>query len=127
MSDGVSVLWVRVRGPLAEYAPGFAEVLLDRGYIEGSARLQLQLMAWVSRWLEAEGLDVGGFTELQAERYIAGRRAKGYRLFRSRRALEPLAGIWHRSVRCRRHSSSRVDRRRSCLSATAGICLWSAG
>ena len=92
MSDGVSVLWVRVRGALAEYAPGFAEVLLDRGYIEGSARLQLQLMAWVSRWLEAEGLDVGGFTELQAERYIAGRRAKGYRLFRSRRALEPLTG-----------------------------------
>ncbi len=62
-----------------------------RGF-EGSARLQLQLMAWVSRWLEAEGLDVGGFTELQAERYIAGRRAKGYRLFRSRRALEPLTG-----------------------------------
>jgi integrase/recombinase XerD len=90
MHDGVSLFEVRVRGPLAGYARGFADELAGQGYTAGSTRLQLQLMAHVSRWLDAEGLGATGLTELAAERFMAARRATGCRLFRSRRALEPM-------------------------------------
>lgn len=70
MRDGVLVSEVRVRGPLAELAPGFAEFLDGRGYASGSAQQQLGLISQLSRWLEAEGLDVGGLTQLEAERFL---------------------------------------------------------
>ena len=92
MGDWVSVLGVRVRGPLAGYAGGYAEFLSGQGYTLGSAHLQVQLVGQFSRWLEAEGVGVGGLTELAAGRFIAARRARGTRLFRSRRALEPVIG-----------------------------------
>ena len=92
MPDGMSVSGVRVRGPLEDYAAGFAEFLTGQGYTPGSAHLQVQLVAQLSRWLDAEGLDVAGLTELAVERFIAARRARVRRLFRSRRALEPLIG-----------------------------------
>jgi len=92
MGDWVLVLGVRVRGPLAGYAGGFAEFLSGQGYTPGSAHLQVQLVAQFSRWLDAEGLGVAGLTELAAERFIAARRARGMRLFRSRQALEPVIG-----------------------------------
>jgi hypothetical protein len=41
MRDGVSVFEVRVRGPLADYAWGFADELVGQGYTAGSTRLQL--------------------------------------------------------------------------------------
>lgn len=92
MRDGVLVSEVRVRGPLAGYAVGFAEFLVGQGYTAGSTRLQMYLVAQLSRWLEAEGVEVAGLTELEADRFIAARRARVERLFRSRRALEPLFG-----------------------------------
>ena len=92
MSGWVLVSGVRVSGPLAGYAAGFGEFLAGQGYAPGSVRLQVHLVAQLSRWLEAEGLDVGGLTELAAERFIATRRARVERLFRSRRALEPVSG-----------------------------------
>lgn len=92
MRDGVSVSGVRVHGPLEDHAAGFVEFLTRRGYTSGSARLQVQLVAQFSRWLDSEGLDVAGLTELAAERFIAARRARVQRLFRSRRALDPLLG-----------------------------------
>jgi integrase/recombinase XerD len=52
----------------------------------------VQLVAQFSRWLDAEGVGVAGLTELAAERFIAARRARGMRLFRSRQALEPVIG-----------------------------------
>lgn len=90
MREGVLVLEVRVRGPLAEHAVGFADYLAGRGYAEGSIRQQLGLISQLSRWLDAEGLEVGGLTELEAERFLAARRARGVRLFRSLLALEPV-------------------------------------
>src|SRR5262249_28765616 len=54
--------------------------------------LQLHLVAQVSRWLEAEGLGVEELTELDVERFVAVRRARVQRLFRSRQALEPVIG-----------------------------------
>ena len=90
--DSLVVLGVRVRGPLADYAGGFAEFLASQGYVPGSVHLQLQLLSQLSRWLDAEGLDAAGFSDLEAERFITARRARVERLFRSRRALEPLTG-----------------------------------
>jgi integrase/recombinase XerD len=92
MRDGVLVSEVRVRGPLAGYAGGFAGLLAGQGYTEGSTRLQMHLVAQLSRWLEAEGVDAAGLTELEVDRFIAARRARVERLFRSRQALEPLIG-----------------------------------
>ena len=92
MRDGVLVSEVRVRGPLADYACGFAGFLAAQGYMAGSTRLQLGLISQLSRWLDPEGVDVAGLTELEAERFITARRARGCRLFRSRRALEPMIG-----------------------------------
>jgi site-specific recombinase XerD len=90
MGDGVLVSGVWVRGPLAPHAAGFAEYLASQGYTTGSTRLQVHLVAQLSRWLGAEGLDVAGLTELEAARFVAARRARVRRLFRSRRALDPL-------------------------------------
>jgi integrase/recombinase XerD len=90
--DGVLVSGVRVRGPLAEYAPGFAERLAGQGCAPGSAQQQLGLISQLSRWLDSQGLGVAGLTELEAERFLAARRARGIRLFRSRLALEPMIG-----------------------------------
>src|ERR1035437_4047017 len=81
---------VRVVGPLAGEAEGFAEFLAGQGYAVGSVRLQVHPVAQLSRWLAAEGLDAAGLTELEAGRFIAARRARVRRLFRSRRALDPL-------------------------------------
>src|SRR5512135_2032063 len=92
MRDGVLVSEVRVRGPLEAYAVGFSEFLAGQGYAAGSVRLQMYLVAQFSWWLEADGLGAAGFSELAAERFIAARRARVERLFRSRQALEPLMG-----------------------------------
>jgi hypothetical protein len=52
-------LRVHVRGPLAEFAPGFAEDLGRLGYADLSARDLLQVMAHLSCWLGTEGLVPG--------------------------------------------------------------------
>lgn len=92
MCEVVVVSDVRVRGPLAGHTCGFAEFLAGQGYTPGSIRLQVHLVAQLSRWLEAEGVAVEELTELEAARFIAVRRARVRRLFRSRRALEPVIG-----------------------------------
>lgn len=86
----VSEVWVR--GPLATYADGFAEFLASQGYTAGSVRLQMHLVAQLSRWMEVERLDVGELSGVEAERFMAARRARVRRLFRSCRALEPVLG-----------------------------------
>jgi integrase/recombinase XerD len=95
MRDGVLVSEVRVGGPLAGFAAGFAGFLVDQGYTAGSTRLQMHLVAQLSRWLAAEGVTVAELTELEADRFIAVRRARVERLFVSRRALDPIIGYLH--------------------------------
>jgi integrase/recombinase XerD len=81
---------VPVSGPLAAFAPGFAAELERVGYSPLGAMLQLRLMARVSRWLESEGLDAAGLTEVVVERFLAERRAAGYRDYVTARATAPL-------------------------------------
>jgi site-specific recombinase XerD len=55
------------------------------------------LMAHVSRWLAAEGLEPGGLTPEAAERFLAARRSAGYVLYLSSKALVPLLGYLRRA------------------------------
>ena len=81
-----------VRGPLACYAEGFREDLLGQGYTQGSAAHQIHLMAHVSRWLEASGLEPADLDDSVTRQFVAARRAGGYAALRSARALAPLLG-----------------------------------
>jgi integrase/recombinase XerD len=81
---------VRVRGPLEAFAPGFVAELGRLGYTPLGATLQLRLMARVSGWLAVEGLGAAGLTSDVVERFLAERRAAGYRDYVTPRALAPL-------------------------------------
>jgi site-specific recombinase XerD len=85
-----------VTGPLACYAEGFREELLGQGYTQGSAAKQIYLMAHVSRWLEARGLDAAALDDRLAGRFLAARRADGYAALLSPLALAPLLGYLRR-------------------------------
>jgi integrase/recombinase XerD len=83
---------VRVTGPLAEYADGFAARLAELGYTPLSAANQLRVMARLSRWLVVSGLMPAGLTAGQADAFLAGCRARGYTCWLSERGLAPLLG-----------------------------------
>jgi integrase/recombinase XerD len=85
-------LRARVNGSLREYAPGFAVELARLGYTAESAYGQMLVMAHLSRWLAAEGLDAAGLTAQTAARFLAARRAAGYTMYLSPKALVPLLG-----------------------------------
>ncbi len=87
---------VRVRGPLAELAPGFAEELSRLGYTQEAACRQLRMMAHLSRWMGTQGL---GPTELgpRLMRFLAARRSAGHTRWVSERGLRSLVGYLVRS------------------------------
>lgn len=69
---------VRVSGPLASFADGFRLHLVEQGHSLWSAEAHLRLAAHLSRWMEAEGLEVVALTPKVAERFLAERRRQGY-------------------------------------------------
>ena len=83
---------VAMTGPLAVYRNGFADELAATGYTPGSAEHQVGLMAHLSRWLESRGLGPADLTPGRAEEFLQARRAEGYTLLLSQRALRPLLG-----------------------------------
>lgn len=83
---------VRVAGPLEPYAGEFRKELARQGYTDNSASNQLQLMAHVSRWLAGRELGVGEMTPVRVEEFLEARRAEGYTLWLSTRALAPVLG-----------------------------------
>lgn len=89
----VKVMRSIVRGPLAPYVAGFAAELLERGYTRNSAEQHLCFVAHLDRWLLAEGLAVGDLNESTIRRYLTERRAAGYVLYRSPKAMAPLLGF----------------------------------
>jgi integrase/recombinase XerD len=86
----VKVMRSIVRGPLAPYVDGFAAELLEQGYTRTSAEQHVCFVAHLDRWLRVEGLGVGDLSESTIQRYLAERRAAGYVLYRSVKALRPL-------------------------------------
>lgn len=87
---------VRVSGPLAPYAPGFAEELAAHGFAPTSAGNQLQLLAHMSRWLEAQGLGPADITEARVMEFLMARRKAGYARWLSLRGVTPVLGYLHR-------------------------------
>ncbi len=83
---------VAVTSPLAAYRDGFADELARAGYTSGSAGHQVGLMAHLSRWLGSRGFGPADLTPERAEEFIRARRAAGYTLLLSQRALAPLLG-----------------------------------
>lgn len=81
---------VRVIGPLASHAAGFRQELARQGYTPHSASSQLQLMAHASRWLESAGLGLDELTPARVEEFLAHRRAAGYTLWLSDKAMAPM-------------------------------------
>lgn len=82
---------VRVSGPLAEHAAGFADELTTQGYTDLSLANQLRLMAHLSRWLVQRELSIAQLTPKLVDGYLALRRTTRT-AWRSRRALIPLLG-----------------------------------
>ncbi|WP_146207224.1 tyrosine-type recombinase/integrase [Nocardioides silvaticus] len=80
---------VVLSGPLAEYAPGLAAKLGRRGFLPLSVEHQLRLLAHLSRWMQARGLEVGMLTDARVDEFLVERRAT-YTALYSRRALRPL-------------------------------------
>jgi integrase/recombinase XerD len=87
---GGNPLRVSVTGPLETYASGFASELRRVGYTENSTADQLRLFAHLSRWLAAQGLAAAELTPAMGDAFLTARRAAGYTLWLSRKALRPL-------------------------------------
>jgi integrase/recombinase XerD len=83
---------VRVSGPLASFAGGFRVHLVEQGYSLWSVQFQLQLVAHLSRWMEAEELDVAQLAPSEVERFLAERRREGYVTKLSPKGIRPLLG-----------------------------------
>lgn len=81
---------VIVSGPLQAYAAGFALALARLGYTQHSTAHQLRVFAHLSRWLAAEGLEVAELTPAVCAAFLSARRAAGYRMWLSPKALQPL-------------------------------------
>lgn len=81
---------VRVTGPLAPFAAGFAAELVAQGYASQPAAQQLRLLAHVSRWLLAEGKDGSALNAVAVEAFAISRRAAGYSNHLTGEALRPL-------------------------------------
>jgi site-specific recombinase XerD len=83
---------VRIAGPLTTHVEGFCGYLAERGYPPESASLQLRLMAHLSWWLEAEGLQAKDLTTARVEGFLGERRTAGYKYLLSSRAPVQLIG-----------------------------------
>jgi integrase/recombinase XerD len=69
---------VRVSGPLARHAITFGDQLLLAGYPPERAVRHLQLLAQLSRWMEARGLGEAELCEERLCEFLDARRAAGY-------------------------------------------------
>jgi integrase/recombinase XerD len=83
---------VRVTGPLVEHAAGFRSALEAQGYRRNAIADQLRVVAHVSRWLDAEGLDLANLTPPEMERFLVARREAGYTMWLSAKGVAPLVG-----------------------------------
>jgi integrase/recombinase XerD len=82
---------VQMSGPLSAFADGYRDELLARGCGADGATKQLQLMAHLSRWMTARGVEPGALGAREIEQFLAARRSS-YRDLVSLWALEPPLG-----------------------------------
>jgi hypothetical protein len=117
---------VRVTGPLAVFAEGFCGELARLGYKPKAAADQLRLMAHLSRWMDAGSHGVAGLTRPVTEAFLAARRAEGYVLWLSPKALVPLLGYLRELGVIPQPAPDLVTRSRRCWAGISAICSPSA-
>jgi site-specific recombinase XerD len=86
----VTVLRSRVGGPLREVLPAFADELARQGFTHTSAEQHVCFLAHLDRWMTASSLGVADLTPDVVDAFLTQRRAAGYALYASRRAVSPL-------------------------------------
>ena len=82
----------RVPGPLAPHADRFRSELVRLGYSPGGTEFQMWVMAQLSKWLVAQGLDVTDLTPDRIKQFLVVQRARKGRRLATERALRPLFG-----------------------------------
>lgn len=88
-----TVSQVHVTGPLAAFAPAFKSKLKDLGYTPLTTVNEMRLMAYLSRWLDAEARTVADLTRDRTEWFLHARRAAGYTSACSRHSLTTLLEV----------------------------------
>jgi integrase/recombinase XerD len=81
---------VSVTGPLVCYVPGFVAALQSDGYRPASVQCHVELLAHVSRWLEAGDLDAIDLTSTRADEFLRGRKTEGYARLVTSKGVAPL-------------------------------------
>jgi hypothetical protein len=94
---------VKVVGPLAPYAAGWANELKSRGYTALSVEGHLRLVAHASRWLAAGGLEAEAFTQERIEEFSTDRKAAGYSSLHTVRAVNRFGSTSKHRACCYRH------------------------
>lgn len=83
---------VIVRGPLAQMAERFAEVLWDRGYATRTVESQMRMLRDLSGWLDDREIALSAVDDRVVETYVSHRRART-RTLRSSRGTATLLGV----------------------------------
>jgi integrase/recombinase XerD len=81
---------VKVVGPLVPYVAGFRAELEAQGYRRHPVCDQLHVLAHLSRWMLAHGVEAGELTPERVGDFLAARRAEGYVLWCSEKGVAPL-------------------------------------
>jgi site-specific recombinase XerD len=81
---------VALSEPLEKHAEGFAADLARQGYAPSVVVIHVRLLAHVSRWLEARGLDASALDEAAGESFLADRHAEGRSMKLRAGSLAPL-------------------------------------
>jgi hypothetical protein len=84
------VSWVQRGGPLAEFADGYRDELVCRGFTANSVVTHVVLMGQLSRWMAEVRVAVGALTPARIEEFLDSRRAGGQRRVPTARVLDPL-------------------------------------
>lgn len=84
--------WSRkgIVGPLAAFAPGFAEELARQRYASGSIYNQIRFVRQLSKWLLVQGLGVADLHVDEINRFLSARRDSGHKKFCSIKAIRPV-------------------------------------
>src|SRR5258708_9405317 len=89
------VSWVQRGGPLAEFADGYRDELVCRGFTANSVVTHVVLMGQLSRWMAGARVAVEDLTPARLEEVLDSRRAGGQRRAPTARVLGPLLPHLH--------------------------------
>src|SRR5258708_20147700 len=89
------VSWVQRGGPLAEFADGYRDELVCRGFTANSVVTHVVLMGQLSRWMAGARVAVEDLTPARLEEFLDSRRAGGQRRGPTARGLGPLLAHLH--------------------------------